>query len=549
MIRTFTTHQYRPSQELNGFWKVYSEEERPIGQILIPGCVESLPGYENFQGILSYEKEILLEQPHTILLTFYGVSFRARIFWDGKEVASHYNAYTSFHVRLTDVTAGRHILRVQADNRFGEDSALHVPNDYFSYNGINRPVQMDFVDNDYLEQLHILPIRTSQGWKAALSGKVFLTKEDTPHLEISIAGKRIPVSISDDGHFHEETGLLSVDEWAPDHPALYEVHAVLSRNGQKLDDLVERTGFRTVNIVGRQICINDNPVFPKGFCRHEDVPVYGSAVPYESMVYDLQLMRDLGCNSVRVTHYPSDPRFLDLCDELGFLVWEESHARGLEEERMRNPHFEQQCEDCIREMVADHFNHPSIYVWGILNECSSDTVYGRSFYEKQVALLRKLDSSRPITYASCKFFTDICLDLVDIVSMNLYAGWYHNTPPAVYIREITDWIDQAVGKEKPLIISEFGAGAIYGFHDYSRIKWSEERQSDLLEEQLKAYFSHSKVSGGYIWQFSDIKVCEEWVEKRPKCENNKGIVDRYRRRKMAYATVKKCLTDLPSPRG
>ena len=446
---------------------------------------------------------------------------------------------------MPGAAAGRHTLRVRVDNRFDEDSALHIPNDYFSYNGINRPVQMDFVGEDFLEWVHLTPVRTEKGWTLRAEGRVRCGRDTALCAEITLAEKTCRAEVTQHGLFSVAMNAENVREWTPDSPELYEVRTVLYRNGEAVDDLIERTGFRTVEVQENRLCINGREVFPKGFCRHEDVPVYGSAVPFEAMVYDLQILRDLGCNSVRVTHYPSDQRFLDLCDEWGFLVWEENHARGLEEDRMRNPNFERQCEDCIREMVCQHFNHPSVYIWGILNECASDTAYGRSCYEKQFALLRSLDASRPVTFASCKFFTDICLDLVDVVSMNLYAGWYHDMPPDVYIRQISEWVQRSGGDGKPLIISEFGAGAVYGFHDRAHVMWSEERQSDLLREQMSAYFASPDVSGCYIWQFCDAKVCEEWAEKRPKCENNKGVVDRYRRPKLAYDTVKEFMRFRP----
>ena len=100
----------------------------------------------------------------------------------------------------------------------------------------------------------------------------------------------------------------------------------------------------------------------------------GAAIPYPLMVQDMELMIDMGANMVRTSHYPNDERFLDLCDERGIFVWEENHARGLNLQQMQHPNFQQQCEDCNREMVINHYNHPSLIIWAILNECASDTV-------------------------------------------------------------------------------------------------------------------------------------------------------------------------------
>ena len=125
---------------------------------------------------------------------------------------------------------------------------------------------------------------------------------------------------------------------------------------------------------------------------------------------------------IRDSHYPNDELFLDMCDERGIMVWEENHARGLGIDGMNNPNFDQQCENCIREMIGNHYNHPSIIIWGILNECASHTEEGREKYKKQYEQIQSMDKSRPTTSATCQHFKDICLDLPDIVSFNQYPG-------------------------------------------------------------------------------------------------------------------------------
>ena len=299
-------------------------------------------------------------------------------------------------------------------------------------------------------------------------------------------------------------------------------------------------GFREVRTRGKDILLNGQKLQIRGFCRHEDHPQFGCSLPWAAMCRDLSLMRDLGANSVRTSHYPNDELFLDLCDETGMLVWEENHARGLSEEDMRNPNFERQCEDCIREMIGAHFNHPSIYIWGILNECASHTQYGRECYQKQLELIRSLDHTRPRSFASCQFKTDICFDLVDVVSYNIYPLWYHDTPVDVYLKDLYGWVQEETGGSgKPFLITEVGAGAIYGYRTPEKVKWSEEYQAQALEKQLSAILSQEGCSGVYIWQFCDCRVCDSWFHIRPRTMNNKGVVDEYRRPKLAYETVKK----------
>ena len=190
-------------------------------------------------------------------------------------------------------------------------------------------------------------------------------------------------------------------------------------------------------------------------------------------------------------------------------------------------------------MITGHFNHPCIYIWGILNECASDEPYGRECYSRQFELIRSLDSSRPTTFASCRTKSDICLDLPDVVSFNIYPQWYLDTAVSEYLSDLYTWIQHdTAGKGKPFIVSEIGAGGIYGYRNHSMVKWTEDYQAEALEKQLTGVLEFSGCQGVYIWQFCDIRISDEWWNNRPRTMNNKGIVDEYRRRKLSFNVVK-----------
>ena len=248
--------------------------------------------------------------------------------------------------------------------------------------------------------------------------------------------------------------------WSPDHPALIQVQAQLSNEDGNFDDLIERTGLRSVRVEKRKILLNDTPIRLAGFNRHEDHPDFGCAIPISIMLKDIELMRSMGANAVRGSHYPNDDRFLDLCDEFGLLVWDENHARGLRDDNFKHPKLREQCLACNEEMVTQHFNHP----------------------EHQ---------------------------------------------------------DHQGLAERPLIISEFGAGAFFGYRDaIRRGKWSEERQCDLLEELFADFCNNDRVEGLFIWQFCDVRVDESWAMGRPRAMNNKGVVDEHRRPKLSVDVVR-----------
>lgn len=546
MVRTFTTHHIRKQEELTGklwqFSPLQGESAGKIFQVPTPSCWENYPDFGLYRGEGSYTTQFAGEGNLRIVCK--GVSHTATVLLDGRCIAEHYNAYTAFCAVIPNVPAGIHTLEIIADNRFSKKSALHVPNDYMSYGGISRPVVCEQVGSSFIEYIHVTPFFQEGLWHVRVETAIRnLSGTEPVDLRISIAGESLilPVQTLPSGRSIHTGELIfhGVTPWTCETPVLYEVEAVLQKNGQPFDDLIDRFGFREVRTEGNRILLNGKPLHIKGLCRHEDHPQFGCALPFSAMAGDLALIKHLGANSVRTAHYPNDEIFLDLCDEQGILVWEENHARGLSLEQMQNPNFEQQAQQVIQEMIELHYNHPSIYIWGILNECASDTEYGRECYRRQFDLLRSLDQSRPCSFASCKFKCDISLGLPDVVSYNIYPLWYHDTPPGEYLDDLYSWVQKETeGKDKPFLITEIGAGGIYGHRSAYSTKWSEEYQAHALRQQIESVLFYPNCSGVYVWQFCDIRISEEGWYGRPRTMNNKGILDEYRRPKLCYEVVK-----------
>lgn len=549
MIRTFCTHEIRKVRELSGsLWEFSPCTGNLAGRkyrTAVPCCWESMPDFSSYRGVGVFSREI--ETEGAFRLVFKGVSHTARVCLDGREIGSHYNAYTPFAVAVTDVMAGRHLLEVYADNTFGEASALHIPNDYMSYGGISRGVLLEELTDTYIEYIHAVPVMEKDGWKALVSLKVknwsAAGKACRLYLDLAgIASEAMELTLEAGGEKTVDFQLSAAEAeaWEIKNPKLYTVRATLSDENGAFDDQIDRMGFREIRTEGKDILLNGKKLRIRGFCRHEDHPMFGCALPYAAIQQDLETAMDLGANAIRTAHYPNDELFLDLCDEQGILVWEENHARGLTLEHMQNPNFERQAETCIEEMITAHINHPSVIIWGILNECASDTEYGYECYKKQYDLIKHMDFSRPRSSASCKFKTDICFGLPEIVSYNLYPEWYHETPASEYVKDIYDWVQrESEGSGKPFLVTEIGAGAIYGFRSHTLCKWSEEYQAKALEDQITAVLEQEGCCGIFIWQLCDVRVSDEWFASRPRTMNNKGIVDEYRRRKLAYDVVKR----------
>ena len=590
MVRLFERHYIRNVKELDGMWDFAMEGVEKRYRMPVPGCWEQHPDFVS-------HREVRVEQEGNLRLEFKGVSHTADVFWDGEQIAHHYNAFTPFSAVVQHVKKGVHRLEVRVDNTFGEHSALHVPNDYYTYGGITRPVAMESLPEVYIREMHFTPSRDGDVWtgrveavlcnlsegavSVALEGSLkawagnAADKPGEPLASAEDAGKPFADMARKDAGFHadaEDAGkpfasaqaeipgggeavlvlegeFPGVLAWSHQSPELYLLRAWLLLDGEPVDDLIDRVGFREVEVRGTRLYLNGQPVYLKGFNRHEDYAVEGCAVSLQHMVQDMDLMQDMNANALRTCHYPNDERFLDLCDERGIMVWEENHARGFDLVKMQNPNFERQCEDCIREMIQNHYNHPSIVIWGILNECASEEPQAREMYRRQYEQIRSLDATRPTTSATCRHFTDICLDLPEVVSFNMYSGWYQDCSIGERNTQEIEWIRRSGGEGKPVIVSELGAAAIYGYRDRSRCKWSEEYQADLIGKSLDVYMQDENITGVFIWQFADCRVTQEggWFASRARCHNNKGIVDEYRRPKEAYDVVKECFAKYRQP--
>jgi beta-glucuronidase len=558
MIRLFTQHYVRDVRSLDGTWEwwfprygttigidAYADGTR--SELEVPGCWESSLARVNYRGQAVLRRTFTTCRTGPIRLAFAGVSHTARVSVDGCEVGGHHDAFTGFAIDLPQLGAGEHELLVHVSNEHGRGSSLHVPNDYYDYGGITRPVELHVLARPaFILRVDLTPVMRAGVWQAvgeAILGncgenpvacdlRVAVGDADyTSTVVIPPGGCRVPIQLSPG----------AVMPWTPRTPHLAWIEARLADADGVFDDWRDRMGFRTIACEGERLVLNDDqPLVLLGFNRHEDHGEFGNALPVSAMRRDLELLRDLNANCIRGSHYPQDERFLDLCDEQGFLVWDESHGRALDlSDATRHPRLREQSCAVTRELVEQHRNHPSVILWGVLNECSSHIPEGRAIYAEQFALIHSLDTSRPTTFASWRRQDDICQDLPDVCGWNLYPDWYGNADARQDLDGLLMRFSQRGQEGKPVIVSESGAGGIPGLHDpIRRAKWSEERQADILAGLCEVYARHPRLSGFLIWQFSDVRVDESFAPSRPGCINDKGVVGQWRKPKLSYAVVR-----------
>lgn len=533
---------------LNGYWDfAYRPDDSAMPstfdeQAPVPGCFDTLPHHALSRGVGYYRRCINVDGESRYRLVFGGVAHNATVYLDGKEIASHHGAFTAFHADLPALESGDHELVVAADNRFdGLARPLHMDFfDWYSYGGINRPVTLQRWSEVLIER--VTPV--TEDWRAGrVRIEVTFTngtdKKGTVPSEILVDGQSVH-SDQVDRAAGEARCTIEVSDakpWSPESPHLYAL-AVRVGDAECTLDL----GIRSLRTEGARILLNDEPVRIRGINHHESHISFGFALPEHVILGDVQQMKDLGCNFVRTSHYPQDPRFIRCCDRLGLMVWSEVTGWGYSEEMMNDPGLAEAQKTCTVEMIQQYAHHPSIVCWGILNESASHAASTRPVYEEVVSLARRLDPTRPITYASNKFPEpgDEMFDLVDWVSINAYPGWYGGdlTDCVDRLGEIADALRQQGLDGKPVIISELGAGAIPGWDDVRPTKWSLSYQRELLTKIATALRDDPFWSGLVIWQFGDIRTSETVWMHRPRVFNNKGIVDEYRRPKPAYAAVR-----------
>ena len=554
MLRRFRAHDVRPMVDLRGVWdfaflgNVEPDEVEPAAIaftdcMAVPGCFDATPAYAGKRGLAAYRTRVLLPTAGRRRLILDGIHDWCRIFANGRAIADHSSGFTRFSVDVV-LAEGPTEIVVLADNRFDyQRCPLHLDYfDWYNYGGIARGVELHRLGDVWLDALEVAT-QDYAARKLSVTIRYGATSQAQAPLSITFDGAE---ALSERVGLNQGTGEITrtlqfpgAPLWTPDEPNL---HLLYVRLGD--DDMRERIGLRQVWTEGRKLMLNGKPIRLQGVNRHESHPQFGHGLPDALLVADAQIIRDLGCNFVRGSHYPQDARWLDLCDEMGFLVWSEVLGWQHTAEHLNDPHFMQVQLLNLEEMVAAARNHASVIMYGILNESHSHDPACRTGYQTLLGRLRQLDPTRLLTYATCFPEGDLCLDLVDVVAVNTYPGWYHHTPveiPSV-LDDLARMIDAKGFADKPLMIGEIGAAALWGWRDWHAGRYSEQYQADVLDRALKHLLDESgRWCGVAVWQFCDVRSTESLALAlgRPRGFNNKGLVDEYRRPKMAYDVVKR----------
>lgn len=519
-------------------------------RIPVPSSFDSLPAYAGQRGLAAYRTSFSTSEAEIVEIEFEAAGFWAQPFLDGRSAGSHACGYSKFARNWPAVFCGTHTLVVLVDNRFDFSKVpLHESYfDFYQWGGITRSVWAHEKPAFFIESVNVIT-RNLPAREIEVSVRFGGTSEDVQEVavycdEVAVATRCLD---SDATRLCLTHCLSDSQPWDCAHPELHILRVVVGD-----DDMIIRFGIRTICVSDGRVLLNNEPLKLFGFNRHESHPQFGCSLPLTLLASDVMWLKRMNCNFVRGAHYPQDQRFLDLCDEAGILVWEEGLGWGQKAEQLQAPHFESAHRNMIHEMIDASFNHPSVICWGFLNEAATNSEDIRSIMESTVRLIRELDCSRLVTYASMFPKEDCYFDLVDIVSVNLYPGWYgclDNPAPLELIRpsmrDVAAFLYKAHGK--PLIISEIGCEALYGWRDPLNGFYTEHYQGEYLQEAILEVIENPEITGIAIWHFSDARTYSSGrAISRPRAFNNKGVLDEYRRPKESMGVVSRLFASAES---
>jgi beta-glucuronidase len=525
------------------------------------------PAVHDHVGDAWYQRRVFVPKGwhgQRVVLRFDAATHRCAVYVDDTLVVEHEGGYTPFEVDITPLAMPGTALRLTAvvNNELTWQSlppgvVEAMPDgtrrqrqyhDFFNYAGLHRSVWLYATPAS-----HIVDVRVTtdlDGGTGIVRFAVAATSPGVKTVHVSLRdadGKVVAQAATAEGELHVRKPRL----WSPGAAYLYELLVELHEDDQLVDHYTLSVGIRSVRVEGTRFLINDEPFYFRGFGKHEDLNVRGRGHDDAAMVHDFALLRWVGANSFRTSHYPYAEEVLDLADRLGFVVIDETAAVGLNlgmggglflggrkttfSEETIGSATQANHRRAIEALIDRDKNHPCVVLWSLANEPESHTPEARAYFEPLFAAARAADPSRPVGFVNMMFAQPkACLvsDLADVVMINRYYGWYVepgdlDAAERGLEAELLEWVD---AQGKPIIVTEYGADAMPGLHTLDAVVWSEEYQAALLDTYHRVFDRVDAVVGEQVWNFADFATGPSFMRVDG---NKKGVFTRDRRPKAA----------------
>ncbi len=466
-------------------------------------------------------------------LYFGAVNYEAHVYLNGKKIGTHKGGFTPFQFEVTGkLNKGENFVIVKVNNTRYQDEIPTVNTDWWNYGGITRDVLLAEVPLSYIEDYKV---QLAKGDLKTIEGFIQLAgtdQEQSVTIHIPEAGIKQVVTTDSAGKAIFSFPIKKIALWSPESPKLYEV--IIEAGKEKL---VDKIGFRTIETKGQDILLNNKSIFLRGISMHDENPLIPGRLRGEGdMRMMLQWAKELNCNYVRLAHYPHSEEMVRLADEMGLLVWAEVPVywtiSWLNADTYKNA--EKQLSDL---MIRDK-NRSSVIIWSIGNETPISEPRN-IFMGKLADKARFLDNTRLISAAlethsngNELIVEDPLGEKLDLVSFNEYIGWY-----CCNTKSMLNYTFK-VKYNKPVIISEFGADALGGFHADSETRWSEEYQDLLYKNQFSILTTIKGLRGMTPWILVDFRSPRRQHPYYQDFWNRKGLISETGKKKLAFGTLK-----------
>ena len=541
-------YDYRMNPMRNGFF-INAKPKRPEDLIeydFDKSDVMEIPSDWNtkdqrlffYEGTVWFKKsfQAVPMKDYKTLLYFGAVNYDCHVWVNGKKAGHHVGGFTAFNYDISDLLVeGENTVIVKVDNKRHADAVPTQIFDWWNYGGITRDVKLVKVPMVYLEDYNLQLLKgEAKGKKRQITFSAKLSKPEAGHtVTVSIPELKLKKTFTTDADGQVQSSIFNIQSkalqlWCPENPKLYRVDISLDTS-----TISDEIGFRTIETRDKQILLNGKPVFLKGISIHEEKANGGGrANSVEDAQTLLSWAQELGCNFVRLAHYPHNEYMVREAERRGIMVWSEIPCYWTI--AWTNPDTYQNAQNQLRDMIARDHNRANIIIWSIANEtphsAQRDQFLGRlAKYARSQDSTRLISMAMEVTGASnyVNRLNDNMNEYVDVVSFNQYIGWYRDVNDAPKMR----W---EIPYNKPVIISEFGGGARYGLHGAKNQRWTEEFQENLYKENTAMLDKIEGLSGTTPWILKDFRSPRRVLPGVQDYYNRKGLFSDKGEKKLAF---------------
>lgn len=471
--------------------------------------------YMLYEGSMVYTRKFIYARQsddERMILKIGAANYICRVFINKKYAGMHRGGSTPCYFDITDYLEHDNRIFLQVDNTRRHEQVPMENTDWFNYGGIYRDIELIRVPKTHIKDFKIALEPDSNFSRIRAVVSVSENYSGTAKLEIPELGINREIEVVNGSG--EVVFDASPELWSPESPKLYDVS--LECAGDRVRD---RVGFREIRVRGMDIVLNGKSLFLRGISCHEDSVEHGKALTDEERLENIRLAKELGCNFMRVAHYPHSERMSQLADETGLLLWEEIPVYW--DIRFDSEDTYSDAENQLRELITRDYNRASVIIWSVGNE-NDDTDDRLKFMSRLAECAHSIDKTRMVSAACLVNYKKNAIEdrleqYLDIIGLNEYCGWY--TAEWRMLPELFENSDP----KKPVIITEFGADAYPGLRGTITDKGTEDCQAYVYERQTETIRKIPYIRGMTPWILHDFR-CPRRTSVNQRYYNTKGLL-------------------------